>query len=89
MAGEIPGTLDPAGNIIPNPTFQGSDDEGSVYGCIFLDFGRRVGLRTAVNAYFRSASEGVRTVGEYRRFIRDTRPQHLADLDAARTTWGV
>ena len=84
-----PGTLDAAGNIIPNAAYQGSDDEGSVYGCIFLDFGRRVGLRTVVNAYFRSASEGVLTVGEYRRFIRDTRPQHLANLDAARATWGV
>jgi hypothetical protein len=89
VTGASVGVLDAAGNVDPDGALQGSDDEGSVYGCIFLDFGRRVGLRTAVNAYFRSASKGVLTFGGYRNFIRDTRPQHLAELDAARETWGV
>lgn len=86
---QTPATLDGSGNVVPNPNFHGSDDEGSVYGCIFLDFGRRIGLRTAVNAYFRSASRGVTTFGGYRNVVADTRPDVLAELDAARETWGL
>jgi hypothetical protein len=81
-------TLD-GGTIVPNPTFSGSDDEGSVYGCIFVDFARRVGLRTAVNAFLQSASAGALTFGEYKTFIADTRPQNLQDLEEAQLTWGL
>jgi hypothetical protein len=77
------------GTVVPNPSFNGSDDEGSVYGCIFVDFARRVGLRTAVNAYLQSASAGVVTFGGYRTFIADTRPQDLPALEAAQLTWGL
>jgi hypothetical protein len=84
-----PATLDAQERIVPNPAFNGSDDEGSVYGCIFLDFGRRVGLRTAVNAYFRSAADGATTFGGYRSYIQNNRPQALADLTAAQQTWDL
>ena len=82
-------TLDAQGGIVPAAGLNGSDDEGSVFGCIFVDFARRTGLRTAVNAYLRSASAGATTFGEYRTWIRDNRPQHLTAIDAARNTWGL
>ncbi len=82
-------TLDAAGNIVPNTMFNGSDDEGSVYGCIFVDFARRVGLRTAVNAYLRSASSSAMTFGGYKSWIKKNSHQHLAELEAAQQTWGL
>lgn len=98
VAAELAGTpadgtaicsLDAQGQIVPVAGLNGSDDEGSVFGCIFVDFARRTGLRTAVGAYLRSASAGATTFGEYRTWIRDNQPQHLAAIDAARTTWGL
>lgn len=83
------GRLLPGGTIEPAALLQGSTDEGSVYGCIFLDFGRRVGLRTAVNLYFRSASAGARTFGQYKSYVAQTRPQDLSALEAAQATWGL
>jgi hypothetical protein len=82
-------TLDGAGRVVPNAAFNGSDDEGSVYGCIFVDFARRVGLRTAANAYLRSASSGALTFGEYKTWVKDNRPEHLNALKAAQQTWGL
>lgn len=81
------GRLNAQGRIVPS--FQGTDDEGAVYGCIFVDFARRKGLRTAVNAYLRSASAGVRTFGEYKSWIAQHEPENLADLTAAQQTWGL
>jgi hypothetical protein len=34
VEGMFVATLDGAGRLVPNPAFNGSDDEGSVYGCI-------------------------------------------------------
>lgn len=82
------------GNVVPNaavlsaPGLHGSD-EGAVYGCIFLDFGRRVGLVSAVNAYLRSAADGARTFGGYKTWITNNRPLLLNDLNAAQVTWGL
>jgi hypothetical protein len=83
-------TLNSSGNIVPNPALVGAgDDEGAIYGCIFLDFARRVGLLSAVNAYFQSAADGAITFGSYRNWIKDNRPQRLPDLEAAQQTWGL
>lgn len=82
-------TLDGAGHVVPNPMFGGSDDEGSVYGCIFVDFARRAGLRTAVNAYLLSATAGALTFGGYKTWIKNNQPQHLTALEAAQQTWGL
>lgn len=83
-------TLDASNRIVPSgAVLRRSDDEGSVFGCIFVDFARRAGLRTAVNAYLMSAASGAMSFGEYRNWVRDNRPQRLADLEAARSTWGV
>lgn len=75
------------GRIVPSPTLGGANDEGSVYGCIFVDFATRVGMLTAVNAYLRSAADGVRTFGMYKDWINDNSPQHLRHLEAAQRTW--
>lgn len=82
-------TLGAGGKLVPNPRLGGSDDEGSVYGCIFIDFARRTGLRTAVNAYLRSASTGAMTFGGFKSWVEDNRPEHLAALEAAQQTWGL
>ena len=82
-------TLDGRGRIVPNASLNGSDDEGSVYGCIFVDFARRVGLSTAVNAFLRSAASGATTFGEYKTWIRNNAREHLTALEAAQQTWGL
>lgn len=93
--GPVPSVISPiaslgaGGAINPIGGLNGSDDEGSVYGCIFVDFARRVGLRTAVNAYLRSAGSGATTFGEYKTWITNNQPQHLNELVAAQATWGL
>ena len=86
---DVAATLNAGGNIVPNPRFNGSDDEGSVYGCIFLDFARRVDMQTAVSAYLRSATSGVITFGGYKTWIQNNLPQHLPALETAQATWGL
>jgi len=82
--------LDSAGNIAPLSGLTLDDTcEGAIYGCIFLDFGRRVGLLSAVNAYLRSTAMGARTFDDYKTWIADTRPRLVPELDAARRTWGL
>jgi hypothetical protein len=78
----------PNAALLPGPSLRGSN-EGAVYGCIFLDFGRRVGLRSAVNAYLKSAADGVLTFGGYKTWIKNNRPLLLNDLNAAQVTWGL
>lgn len=89
VLGPVVATFDSRSRIVPNAAFNGGDDEGSVYGCIFIDFARRVGLLTAVNAYLRSAADGVLTFGAFRSWIRDNASAHLAQLDQARRTWDL
>lgn len=74
-----------AGNVIA-PNFTGTDVEGAVYGAIFLDFARRVGTLTAVNAYLQSRAL---SFGEYREWIRNHRPQHWQDIREVSDTWGL
>ncbi len=73
------------GNTV-SPNFTGGDDEGAIYGAIFLDFARRAGMRTAVNAYYTS---GALTFGEYRNWIDANAPQHTAAINAVAQTWGL
>lgn len=41
------------------PTCPGDDVEATVYGLVFIDLGRRIGLTDAVNLYLRSAERGI------------------------------
>jgi hypothetical protein len=71
------------------PKYTGGSDEAAVYGCIYVDFARRVGLRTAVNAVLLSAAQGACTFGQYQNWIEENRPDHAAQLAAAQQTWGL
>lgn len=68
------------------PNFTGGDDEGAIYGAIFVDFASRVTLATAVGAYYQSRAL---TFGEYRTWIHNNRPRHTAAIDAVAQTWGL
>lgn len=73
----------------PPIVLTGGSDEGSVYGCIFVEFARRGGLRTAVNAYLQSAAKGVTTFGEYRTWVSSNASSQLANLNSAQVSWGL
>ncbi|CAH0053690.1 unnamed protein product [Clonostachys solani] len=64
--------------------FSGDDDEGAVYGAIFLDFARRTTLATAVDAYHRSQAL---SFGQYKSWIHSHMSQHTNDIDAVARTW--
>lgn len=82
------GRLAPVGRRVPlRPLFTGGDDEGAVFGAIFVDFASRTSLDTAVSAYLNSARDGVRTFGQYRTWIRDNFPSETAALDNAAAVW--
>lgn len=90
VTGVAAATLDSNMQVLPNASFHGGDDEGSVYGCIFLDFARRVGLITAVNAYLQSAAAGALSFGEYKAWVgNNLSRQALARLTAAQRTWNL
>jgi hypothetical protein len=81
--------LDASGRPTPQAVIAGPDDEGAVYGCIFVDFARSVGLRMAVSAYLRSASAQAASFGEYKDWIREHQPEHLPELTEAQARWGL
>jgi hypothetical protein len=82
---------DPAGTLVngriePAANCTGNDVEGAIYGAIFLDFSRRVGMLTAVNNFLRSKAL---TFGEFYNWMRRNRPDHNAALDAVKETWDL
>ena len=73
--------------VLPRrPTVTGSDVEGAVYGAIFVDFARRVGLDVAASAYF---SANALNFGQYRSHINNRLPQHATALEQVRQFWGL
>jgi hypothetical protein len=73
---------------VSSPAFSGTSDEGAVYAAIFLDFARQngVGLKTAVNAYFRSSAL---SFGQYRTWIHNNKPELTAAINSAANRWGL
>jgi len=73
---------------VTRPKFTGTSVEGAVYSAIFLDFARRpgVGLKTAVNAFFRSKAL---TFGEYKSWIINNKPDLKSAINAVSRTWGL
>ena len=73
---------------INRPQFTGTSKEGAVYAAIFLDFSRQsgVGLKVAVNAYFRS---GALSFGQYRTWIKRNKPELTVQIDSAAARWGL
>jgi hypothetical protein len=85
------GHLDTAGNVVPDVT--ADNVEGAVYGAIFLDFARRVGLRNAVDQYLNSMDNNVLTFDDFRNLIitedQNTDPPRAfgSEIIQAANTW--
>lgn len=72
--------------FVIRPIVTGGDVEGAVYGAIFVDFARFVGLDFAASSYFKA---NALTFGQYRTFINDHHPEHAARLETVRVFWGL
>jgi len=80
------GSLDAAGNVVPALT--GDNVEGAIYGAIFLDFARRVGLREAVGRYLNSSDNNVLTFDDFRNLIINE-TDFDNDITQVANTWGL
>jgi hypothetical protein len=80
------GTLNAAGNVVPALT--GDNIEGALYGAIFLDFARRVGLREAVGRYLNSSDDSVLVFDDFRNLII-TETDFDNDITQVANTWGL
>jgi hypothetical protein len=78
------GRLNAANKIEPEVT--GVNVEGAVYGAVFLDFARRVGLREAVGRYLTSADNNVLTFDDLHNLIIDE-TDFDDDIREVRNTW--
>jgi len=67
LTGYRPAGVIQSGKLVPALT--GENVEGAVYGAVFLDFARRVGLREAVGRYLRSSTENVLRFDDFRNLI--------------------
>jgi hypothetical protein len=69
------------------PLITGNNKEGAVYGAIFLDFGKRIGLKSVVNYVLAS---GATTFAEFRsHVIGKNVAEHTAAINAVSATWGM
>lgn len=82
------GNLDTSSNIVPAAGFMGDNVEGAVYGAIFLDFARRVGLREAVGRYLNSSDNNVLAFDDFRNLIIDE-TDFDNDIGEVANTWGL
>jgi hypothetical protein len=80
------GTLDAAGNVVPG--LSADNVEGAVYGAIFLDFARRVGLREAVGRYLNSTDDSVLQFDDFRNLIINE-TDFDNDIIQVANTWGL
>lgn len=80
------GSLDSAGRVVPALTRD--DVEGAVYGAIFVDFARRVGLREAVGQYLNSGDDSVLKFDDFRNLII-AQTDFDSDIISVANTWGL
>jgi hypothetical protein len=80
------GNLDAAGRVVPVLTKD--NVEGALYGAIFLDFARRVGLREAVGRYLNSGDNNVFTFDDFRNLIIGE-TDFDTDISQLANTWGL
>jgi hypothetical protein len=80
------GKLNAAGNVVPALT--NDNVEGALYGAIFLDFARRVGLREAVGRYLGSSDDNVLAFDDFRNLIIDE-TDFDNDIIQVANTWGL
>lgn len=62
--------------------------EGALYGAIFLDFARRVGLREAVGRYLNSSDNSVLQFDDFRNLIINE-TDFDNDITQVANTWGL
>ena len=80
------GNLNATGNVVPALT--GDNVEGALYGAIFLDFARRVGLREAVGHYLNSGDNSVLRFDVFRNLIINE-TDFDNDITQVANTWGL
>lgn len=80
------GNLNAARNVVPALT--GDNVEGALYGAIFLDFARRVGLREAVGRYLNSSDDSVLVFDDFRNLIINE-TDFDNDITQVANTWGL
>jgi hypothetical protein len=69
------------------PSLTGNDVEGAVYGAVYLDFARRVGLREAVGLVIDSNAT---TFGEFQDYVHGRgNDAWTTAIDAVATVWGM
>lgn len=66
----------------------GRQREGAIYGAIFLDFARRMGLREAVGRYLNSSDDNVLTFEDFRNLII-AETDFDDDITQVANTWGL
>jgi hypothetical protein len=74
------------GSVVPALT--GDNVEGAVYGAVFLDFARRVGLREAVGRYMNSSDNSVLRFDDFRNLIINE-TDFDSDIIQTANTWGL
>ncbi len=79
-------TLNTAGSVVPMLT--GDNVEGAIYGAVFLDFARRVGLREVVGRYLNSGNNNVLTFDDFRNLIIN-RTNFDSHITQVANTWGL
>jgi hypothetical protein len=80
------GKLNEAGNVVSG--FTGDNVEGAIYGAIFLDFARRVGLREAVGRYLNSSDNSVLAFDDWRNLIINE-TDFDNDIVQVANSWGL
>jgi hypothetical protein len=81
------GRFDAVRNAV-DPILTGDNVEGALYGAIFLDLARRLGLREAVGRYLNSADNNVLTFDDFRNLII-AETDFDADITQVARTWGL
>lgn len=71
-------SLDADGNVIP--ALEQEDVEGAIYGALFLDFARRVGLREVVGRYLNSVRDHILQFDDFRNLITNDDRSNNTDL---------
>lgn len=79
-------TLNAASSVVPALT--GDNVEGAIYGAIFLDFARRVGLREVVGRYLNSGNNSVLSFDDFRNLIISG-SNFGGDITQVANTWGL
>jgi hypothetical protein len=72
------------------PVFRGKDVEAAVYGALFVDLARRIGLREVVGLVMESAQDGVFAIPEFRLWCRRFKSNQInGEMNTVAAVWGL